>query len=72
MSRPLRVLIVDDEPLARVRLRALLQQLPPPGCGLEGLPQPPAVIFVTAHQPPVPNVSRRQVAAVKAALAEQG
>lgn len=93
MSRPLRVLIVDDEPLARLRLRSLLQQLPPPGCevageagdaeqalqllpdchadvvlldvrmpgphaasaglrlaaALKALPQPPAVIFVTAH-----------------------
>ena len=93
MTRPLRVLIVDDEPLARLRLRSLLQQLQAPGCevageagdaeealqllpachadvvlldirmpgphaasaglrlaaALKALPQPPAVIFVTAH-----------------------
>ncbi len=90
--KPLRVLIVDDEPLARLRLRSLLQEvsdpptevvgeagdadqamqalraapaevllldvrMPGPGANpglrlaaaLQALPQPPAVIFVTAH-----------------------
>ena len=90
---PLRVLIVDDEPLARLRLRALLQDLPDlpnqvvgeagdaeealqclqqapadvvlldirmPGAhasvaglrlaaSIKALPQPPAVVFVSAH-----------------------
>lgn len=93
MSRALRVLIVDDEPLARLRLRSLLQDQADPVCevtgeagdaeqalhqlqacaadvvlldihmpgphaasaglrlsaALKALPQPPAVIFVTAH-----------------------
>ena len=91
-SPALRVLIVDDEPLARLRLRTLLQEVQPacevageaadadealralqaggvdvvlldirmPGpnpasaglrlaAALKALPQPPAVIFVTAH-----------------------
>jgi DNA-binding LytR/AlgR family response regulator len=90
---PLRVLIVDDEALARLRLRTLLQDVQQPACAVAGeaadadealralqaggvdvvlldirmpgphaasaglrlaaalqaLPQPPAVIFVTAH-----------------------
>ena len=85
----MRVLIVDDEPLARMRLRQLLQSLAPPlattvdeaahlqealtalqqrpadlvlldiglpgrnglqlALALKALPQPPAVVFVTAH-----------------------
>ena len=86
---PLRVLLVDDEPLARMRLRALLQDCTEPAsevvgeagdahaalallrgracdlvlldiglpgldgmqlaAALRGLPQPPSVVFVTAH-----------------------
>ena len=90
MTPPLRTLIVDDEPLARLRLRSLLQAVPEPavqvigeagdaqqalqalqdaaGCdlvlldirmpgrdglqlaaALHSLPQPPSVVFVTAH-----------------------
>ena len=89
LSQTLRVLLVDDEPLARARLRTLLGDCPPPqplvlgeagdavaamawlsrnACdvvlldihmpGADGmqlaqavqtLPQPPAVVFVTAH-----------------------
>ena len=85
----MRVLIVDDEPLARMRLRQLLQSMAPPlattvdeaghlqealvalqhqpadlvlldiglpgrnglqlALALKALPQPPAVVFVTAH-----------------------
>lgn len=88
-ASPLRVLIVDDEPLARMRLQALLEANAEPACqvageadnglaamdwlrlhpcdlvlldidmpGLDGLgaaermallPQPPAVVFTTAH-----------------------
>lgn len=89
MSDPLQVLIVDDEELARLRLRGLVQDCPSPKAqvageaanasqalvwladhrcdlvlldihmpGLDGtqlaarvkqLPQPPAIVFVTAH-----------------------
>jgi two-component system response regulator AlgR len=89
LSQTLRVLLVDDEPLARARLRTLLGDCPPPqplvlgeagdavaamdwlsrnACdvvlldihmpgadgmqlaqAIQALPQPPAVVFVTAH-----------------------
>ncbi|MFT3820674.1 MAG: LytTR family DNA-binding domain-containing protein [Rubrivivax sp.] len=90
MTHPLRTLIVDDEPLARLRLRSLLQETADPAvqvlaeaadatsalawlndhpdcdlvlldirmpgrdgmqlaAALRSLPQPPSVVFVTAH-----------------------
>ena len=56
MSEPLRLLIVDDEALARLRLKSLLQSLPEAGAVVVGEAgdadsalAPPAVVFVTAH-----------------------